>query len=141
MRADKKITIFFIIGTVLCAVMLSGCMSFDSYSADTTNVEKFIGNWTGNYFPTADTSAISILADAGPITLMLFSNGTYMTAKHVLHTWELKIPHRVFASDVNQIILIANNISVPFSYTLTENNTKLHLDGTAGEIWLTKQFT
>ena len=135
----KKQLVILGIVVILVSIGLSGCMSFDSYSDDTANVEKFIGTWTGNYFP--PITGLSISVDSGSFTTITFiQNGTYMTTKHIPHAWLLQIQKRIFAPDVNIIMLTSTiNTSIPFSYTFSENNTKLHLDGNGGEMWLIKQ--
>lgn len=85
-KAMKKQLVSIGIVALLICIGLTGCVSFESYSDDTTNTNKFIGTWTGNYLPHNGDSIISISIDAEPINYTFFSNDTYMSTKHIPHT-------------------------------------------------------
>jgi hypothetical protein len=136
-KLNKKIpSVIFIL--IFLSIELSGCMSFSSYSED-TNTKYIIGTWTGNVFPPNDKNGNTILMNPLPISITFFLNGTYWTAKRVLHKWQIQEEHRTLAPNRNIITLTANNVSVLFLYKLSDNNTKLYLYGPSGIMWLTKQ--
>lgn len=120
-------------------VLLSGCVSITSYSVDTNNTIKFVGTWRGNAFSPNDNQGNTISVNGQPITITFFPNGTYWTAKRLLHRWDLKENPRILAPTQNIIILYPNNASIPFLYKLSNNDMKLYLYGPNGVMWLTKE--
>lgn len=133
-----KIKVFLMIMLLFSVVLLSGCVSITSYSGDTKNTIKFFGTWTGNAFSPNDNQGNTILVDCQSITITFFPNGTYWTAKRLLHRWDLKENPRILAPTQNIIILYPNNVSIPFLYKLSNNDMKLYLYGPNGVMWLTK---